>query len=123
MSLKIKIEDKDYLLKYTFNSFRHMENVDLVGIGVKDMSNPFVNYNLLSGLFCGALNWSSEILYTIDESDELLEKYISEVGEEEVLVKFLPSLMERLSESIFFKNAVKSAQKELEPQKKKTTKK
>ncbi len=100
--LKIKVDEKDYLLQFKFNSFRHMKNIELPSQTVEN-PKPFEMMAFLADLFFGAMNWKNDKFYDKDETDDILEKYLT-TNEME---SFVNSLMNELEGSGFFKGATK----------------
>ncbi len=100
--LKIKVDEKDYLLQFKFNSFRHMKNIELP-TQTSENPKPFEMMAFLADLFFGAMNWKSDKFYDRNETDEILEQYLM-TNEMET---FVNSLMLELEESGFFKGATK----------------
>lgn len=121
--LKIKVKDKDYNLKFTFNSFKHMKNVEYPNISLdndKNIIKPFAMVEFISDLFYGAMNCYVDKPFTRTECDEILETYIENTD----FNVFAQELIQELNDSGFFKNvAVKSemitTDKQQTPRKKK----
>lgn len=103
--LKVKIDGVDYLLKFTFNSAKLLENFELSD----DMTKyPFKVFTVLSDLFFASMNWANDVKYTREETDSKLEIYLSEDGEP---VKLLEDLMELMNKSAFFKKLLNVEEK------------
>lgn len=97
----IKYKDNDIQLKYTFNSFKYMEDVNLGDLENLDQT-PFRLVGILQGLLLGALNSDPKVYYTPNQVDEILENIIED--EESNLADTLEGLVELLQESSFFKS-------------------
>ena len=98
--MKIKIGEVDVELRYTFNSFKYMREFDINEIN--DIQNkPFKLFAVLSELFYGAVNHNTSIVVSKEESDTMLQEYVSSkdcnIGE------FINKLFEMLTENDFFK--------------------
>lgn len=98
----IKIKDKDVELKYTFNSFNYMVELDLGALAELE-SKPFKIVPTIRLLLLGALNHNNKVKYPMNVVDEFLEDFIIEgsVGD------LLEDLMKLLEESDFFKSLQK----------------
>lgn len=97
--MNIEIDGKSYELKYTFNSFKHMKELNLDDL--QDCNKyPFKMFSIVSTLFAGAINHNPKSEFSSSKSDSLLEKYC----ESNSTVKLLESLMEMLQENGFFKS-------------------
>lgn len=98
--MKIKIGEVDVELRYTFNSFKYMREFDINEMN--DIQNkPFKLFAVLSELFYGAVNHNPSIVISREESDTMLQEYVSSkdcnIGE------FINKLFEMLTENDFFK--------------------
>ena len=98
--MKIKIGDVDVELKYTFNSFKYMREFE-----ISDMNNldkkPFKIFNALSELFYGAVNHNPSVVVSKEESDTMLQDYLS--SDDCNIGEFSNKLVEMLLENDFFK--------------------
>ena len=98
--MKIKIGEVDVELRYTFNSFKYMREFDINEIN-DIQSKPFKLFAVLSELFYGAVNHNPSIVVSKEESDTMLQEYVSSkdcnIGE------FINKLFEMLTENDFFK--------------------
>lgn len=97
--MKINYKDKEVELKYTFNSFRHMEELDLSELEELD-SKPFKMIKIGEILLMGALNYDPKRIYDDIKVSNILEEQM-ESGNIIVLLEGLISL---LQDSSFFKN-------------------
>lgn len=97
--MNIMYEGKEVELKFTFNSFRYMQDLDL-----EDLQNlettPFKVLGITETLMRGALNHNPRNKYSTIETVEIIE----EVMEDGELIELLEFLLEELQESSFFKN-------------------
>ena len=98
--MKIKIGEVDVELRYTFNSFKYMREFDINEMN--DIQNkPFKLFAVLSELFYGAVNHNPSVVVSKEESDTMLQEYVSskdcKIGE------FINKLFEMLTENDFFK--------------------
>lgn len=98
---QITIDKKVYVLDYTFNSIRYMDNLNF-----NELQNieetPFKFYTFTAKLFHGALNWNSKKFFSEDEAYALLEKYFEENPDKSKTL--IEDLLNMLQESNFFKN-------------------
>ena len=98
--MKIKIGEVDVELRYTFNSFKYMKELD-----ISDMNNldkkPFKIFNVLSELFYGAVNHNPNVSVSREESDTLLQDYLS--SDDCNIGEFSNKMVEMLLENDFFK--------------------
>lgn len=97
----INYKDKEIQLKYTFNSFKYMEDVNLGDLEGLEQT-PFRLVGILQGLLLGALNNDPKVYYTPIQVDEILENIIED--EDSNLAETLEGLVELLKESSFFKS-------------------
>lgn len=103
----VKIREKDIEIKYTFNSYRHMSDLNVAQmeeIGQK----PFLMIDIIKQLLLGALN--NEPCFTVTE-DEIME-YIESVLKEGDIMELFNELVEKLEDSDFFKQLQKTAPKQ-----------
>lgn len=97
--MKVKFKGKEKTLKFTFNSFRYMEDFDISEM--EEMENkPFKIIGITEKLAFGAFNHNPKKFVKREEVSEFLEKY----AEENSIVEFMTELMEELDKSSFFKN-------------------
>lgn len=100
---KINIDGIDYILKFTFNSAKYLDEFEVS----QDFEKyPMKVFKMLSNLFYGAMNWANDKKYTHEECDMLLEKYLE--SDDSNPSDFLTSLFELLQESNFFKKLLKT---------------
>ena len=98
----IKIKDKDVELKYTFNSFKYMEELDMSELS-EIQNKPFKIISIVGILLLGAVNNSRRNKFTVIDVEEFLEEYINENS----VADLLEELMKQLQESDFFKSLQK----------------
>ena len=104
--MKIMIGKKEHELKYTFNSFKYMENFDLEDIN--DLQRkPFKMISITEQLLIGALNHDPKKVVMVSDISEYLES----VMEEGSITDLLEELMDLLQNSSFFKNLQKKTPK------------
>lgn len=97
--MKVKFKGKDKELKFTFNSFRYMEDFDISEMD--EMENkPFKIIGLTEKLALGAFNSDPKRVVTQEQVSEFLEDY----AEENSIIDLMTGLMEELEKSSFFKN-------------------
>lgn len=95
----IKVKEKEYTGKYTFNSFRYLQEFDISEIETID-ETPFKILPLASMLLQGALNYDPKRVFTMGQVEKILEDYM----EESNIGDLLTELVEELQESSFFKS-------------------
>lgn len=100
--MKIKFNGKDIDVKYTFNSFRYMEDFDMKNLEELDRK-PFKIISITSDLLYGAVNYSPNNKYSKEE----VLKHIEYVMDNEDITDLLTILMDLLEKSSFFKNLQK----------------
>lgn len=97
--MKIKHAGKDVEMKYSFNSFRYMEELDPKALQTLD-SAPFKIVGIVETLLRGALNHNPNKKFSNDDVVEIIE----EVMKESRLLELLEFLLDELQKSSFFKN-------------------
>lgn len=97
--MEITHNDKVLDLKFTFNSFKYMEELDLGELSSLD-TKPFKMIGICEILLHGALNYDSKNKY----DEELVEDILEKTMEEGKLFELLEHLIVLLEESSFFKN-------------------
>lgn len=103
----IKFKGKEKELKYTFNSFKYMQELDLSVLEEVE-SKPFKIIPLMETLLLGALNYDPKERATLVEVDKFLDEFFNEDGD---IGSLLEELMGLLQESSFFKSLQKKAEK------------
>lgn len=93
---------KEYNLKYTYNSFRYMQDLDLGELELIE-SKPFRIIGFTEELLFGAINNDPTKKVSITEVSKIVEQRM----EEEKLVELMENLIKLLEESSFFKNLQK----------------
>ena len=102
---KITISGHEQELKFTFNSFKYMQEFNPDEFDEIE-SHPFKLIPLVTMLLMGATNGSPKIKYTEDDICDFLDVYV----ETESLSDLMQSLMGKLQESSFFKSLQKTAE-------------
>lgn len=100
--MEIKFKGKDVELKFTFNSFKYMEEFDVTELENVE-SKPFKLIPIIEMLLMGALNNNPKVKVNYVDVQNFLEEYV----EENSIADLLEQLMELLQESNFFKSLQK----------------
>lgn len=108
---KINVNNTDYILKFTFNSFKFIDDLEL---GTDYSQFPLKTMTLTYKLLYGALNWARDKYYNEDDVDAIFEGYLQEDGDVQLLMKNLISM---LNETNFFKALQKKEGEKGEPKK------
>lgn len=98
MMKKINIDNTNIELKYTFNSFKYMEDFDIDELNMVE-HKPFRLIKIARIMLMGAVNNDSKVFISDEKCDRYLENSITK-GK---LVELVESLSEILAESDFFK--------------------
>lgn len=106
----IEIKGKQRELKFTFNSFKYMEEFDVGELETVE-TKPFKLIAIIQDMLFGAVNNDKKQFVPLEDVEQFLETYIDE---EKPLDELFTILMEKLQDSGFFK----SLQKKVEQQKK-----
>lgn len=93
---------KEYELKFTYNSFRYMQDLDLSDLELLE-TRPFMMIGLTEQLLLGAINNTPSKKVTIQTVSNIVESKM----EEGVLVELMEQLIKLLEDSSFFKNLQK----------------
>lgn len=102
-AIKTKFQGRE--LKFTFNSFKFMEDLDFSVLEEKEIqTKPFKIVPVLETLMYGAVNSNPKIVVSIDDVQVFLEEFISNDGD---IVELFTDLMETLQDSSFFKSLQK----------------
>ena len=97
--MEIKIKGRTQELKFTFNSFKYMEDMNFGEM--EDFEKyPIKFAGMVKNLLLGAVNNNPRNLYS--ESDVMM--FLEDYCEENDLGKFAEELFSLLSESSFFKS-------------------
>lgn len=101
--MELKIRGQEVEVKFTFNSFKYMEDFDL-SVMEEIETKPFKLIPVVETLLVGALNNNPKVKYTPAIISEFLEEYVVEnsIGD------LLEELMVLLQESNFFKSLQKN---------------
>lgn len=97
--MKIKIKGTEKELKFTYNSFRYMGDLDLTKIG-KLETNPFNVIEVTENLLLGALNNNPSKKFTLED----VQKYLEKSMDDGTLFEVAEELMGLLENSSFFQN-------------------
>lgn len=98
----VKIRNKEIDLKFSFNSFKYMQDFDVNTIAEIE-SKPFKLIPLVEMLMMGAVNNHPKVRISLED----VQAYIEEYSAENSLADLLTELMGLLEESNFFKNLQK----------------
>lgn len=108
--MQFKVNEQLREVKFTFNSFKYMENFKLSDLAEVENA-PFKMIDIISSLLYGGLNWNPKEKIRFDDIMEYLEDYV----EENSIVELLEQLMLELENSSFFKSLQKEAEKQPTP--------
>lgn len=97
--MKIILDNETVELKYTFNSFKYMEDFDVSELDVLERK-PFKIASVSTLLLRGALNNNPDKFY----DDRVINDYLETQLVNGKLVDLLEKLIELLQESDFFKS-------------------
>lgn len=100
--MNIKIKNKEVELKFSFNSFKYMEEFDIEELSDIE-KKPFKIISMVEILLLGALNHNPKIKISKEEISTFLEDYIIE----NPINVLMEELMVKLQESNFFKSLQK----------------
>lgn len=100
--MKLEHKGKEYELKYTYNSFRYMQDLDLGELETIE-SKPFRIIGFTEELLFGAINSTPNKKVSIVEVSNIVEAKM----EEGKLMELMERLIKLLEESSFFKNLQK----------------
>lgn len=95
----IEIDGKKVELKYTYNSFRYMEDLNVADIGNLE-KNPFKVIKINEILLLGALNHNPKEVFGRD----VVSKYLEDRMDDGTFFEVSEKLMELLEKSSFFQN-------------------
>lgn len=98
----ITYKEKEYELKYTYNSFRYMEEFDIEDLNIVE-SKPFKIIPIVMTLLTGALNYNPNKPVKLALVNEILEDVIENGNIQELFT----DLIDCLQDSNFFKNLQK----------------
>ena len=100
--MNIKIKNKEVELKFSFNSFKYMEEFDIEELSDIE-KKPFKIISMVEILLLGALNHNPKIKISKEDISIFLEDYIIE----NPINVLMEELMVKLQESNFFKSLQK----------------
>lgn len=109
----INVDGVKHELKFTFNSFRYMDEFDITEFEQVE-NKPFKLIKICENLTYGAINHNRNNVFSKDEVCDILEKLMADnldMGE------FIEKLMTELDKSDFFKSLQKKPEKKLEKKK------
>lgn len=98
----INHNDKEYELKFTYNSFKYMRDLDL-GELEEIESKPFMLIGFTEQLLLGAMNNHPKVKVSLAQVSKIVEAKL----EEGTIMKLMEDLIKLLEESSFFKNLQK----------------
>lgn len=98
----IKLRNTDVDLKFTFNSFKYLQEFDVSELAMLDVK-PFKMLSIASELLLGAVNSNPKVVFTESDVNEYLEESMKNLG----LIELTESLIHLLEESDFFKELQK----------------
>lgn len=98
----VNVRGKERELKFTFNSFRYMEDFDIGELSELERK-PFKIIKITESLLIGAFNHNPKDVVKQDEINE----YLQDVMENGDVSELLETLMQLLEDSNFFKNLQK----------------
>lgn len=99
----VNIKSKEYELKFTFNSFKYMEDFNIGDVGDIE-KKPFKIIGILETLLFGAVNHDPKYIVKIHDVQYYLEQFVNNDGD---IVTLFEELMTLLQESSFFKSLQK----------------
>lgn len=100
----VKIKNKEMELKYSFNSFKYMEDFDISVLG-DIQTKPFKMVGLIETLMMGAVNYNPKVRISREDVQKYLEEFMDEDGD---ITTLLEELMGLLEKSSFFKSLQKN---------------
>lgn len=100
--MEINIKKKTVELKFTFNSFKYMQDFDMGALEDIDRK-PFKMIGMVESLLMGAVNSNPKFKVSLEEVSLFLEDYIAENS----LNELLEELMKQLQDSNFFRSLQK----------------
>lgn len=95
----ITVKEKEYKIKFTFNSFNYLKDFDINELDTIE-GTPFKMPLITKTLLFGALNNNPKEYFDDEQVDQILEDYM----ETENIGELLVLLVEVLQESSFFKS-------------------
>lgn len=107
--MEIKIGKKTVELKYTYNSFKYMSDLDFSVLQTIE-EKPFQIISVLEELIYGASNNDPKVKFSREQVSNFIESYIEEGND---LMELLETLFELLEKSSFFKSLQKGQSKQL----------
>lgn len=97
--MMIKIKDKDVELKFVYNSFKYMENLDLGKLDQVE-NKPFMLIDVTEQLLYGAVNNNPDVHISLSD----VQEYVEAVMNEGSFGALYSDLLKLLEDSSFFKS-------------------
>lgn len=103
--MEIKIGEVTHELKYNFNSFKYMEDLNFAEMQSLDVS-PLKIIKILTILLQGAINFDRKatVVYTRGKVEDMIETYAEENGN---IIELFDMLTTNLMDTSFFKSLQK----------------
>lgn len=101
-----KIKNKEVELKFTYNSFRYMQDFDL-SMASDLETKPFKVFPLVETLLFGAVNSNPKVRFSLEDVQTSLEDVLTSEDNEVSLNELVETLMKLLETSSFFKSLQK----------------
>jgi len=96
--MDFKVNGKDYELKYTFNSFNYMRELNFDKLNNIEKT-PFEMIPMLEMMIMGGLNHNPKKKFDVASVQDAIEEY----ADENSIAELFPELFALLEESRFFK--------------------
>lgn len=109
MAFKLKTSNEDYVVQFTFNSFRYMEDIE---ISSNIDQFPFKAITYATKLLLGGLNWNPKKIYDLEDAQNILEDYLN-YNKDGTIETILTSLLKELESSNFFKKSQNTPKKKV----------
>lgn len=91
--VRLEMNDKEYLLKYDFNSVADIEEYFKKGIG-QILSEEMIGFNTIRVFYWVGLRWKIKNL-TIQKTGQILGEYLSNGGNLDYLVQKMQEALEK----------------------------
>ena len=104
--MNIKVDGKEIELEYSFNSFKYMEDFNVLELQEIE-SKPFKVLKIVSQLLFGAMNHNPKAFYSFEQVDAVVEQ----ISMDGMLTDSITELVALLEASDFFKALQGSTQK------------
>lgn len=109
MAFKLKTSKEDYIVQFTFNSFKYMEDIE---ISNEIERYPFKAITYACKLLLGGLNWNPKKLYDSENVHEIIEDYLN-FNDDATIETLLSSILAELESSNFFKKNQNAPKKKI----------